>query len=86
MSSHPTPQAKGLSGMMEQFLKDFFDTHEGVVPVSGLYHTVMAEIEKPLLSMTLQNSQGNQKKAAQILGINRNTLRRKLTELNIETK
>jgi two-component system nitrogen regulation response regulator GlnG len=46
----------------------------------------MQEVERPLLKTTLKAVMGNQKKAAEILGINRNTLRKKLTELNIDVR
>ena len=46
----------------------------------------MQEVERPLLQATLKAVLGNQKKAAEILGINRNTLRKKLTELDIDLR
>jgi two-component system nitrogen regulation response regulator GlnG len=53
----------------------------------GLYHSVIADMEKPLIEKTLQETFGNQLKAAQVLGINRNTLRNKIRKLGskIET-
>jgi two-component system nitrogen regulation response regulator GlnG len=75
---------RGLGGLVEQFMDQYFAAHEGVLPAGGLYNRVLNEVERPLLKCTLQLVHGNQKKAAQILGINRNTLRKKLTELNID--
>lgn len=50
-----------------------------------LYDMVVRLVEKPLIKMILQETQGNQTKAAALLGINRNTLRRKIQELNIKS-
>lgn len=75
---------RGLAGMVEAFLDNYFTAHEGILPTAGLYNRIIQEIERPLLQMTLKQVQGNQKKAALILGINRNTLRKKLTDLNID--
>ena len=47
---------------------------------SGVYEMVLHEMEKPLLTVVMEQAGGNQTLAAEILGINRNTLRRKLTE------
>jgi two-component system nitrogen regulation response regulator GlnG len=76
----------GLSGAVESFLKNYFAAHNGDLPTTGLYERVMQEVERPLLKTTLKAVMGNQKKAAEILGINRNTLRKKLTELGIDVR
>ncbi len=75
---------KGLGGLIEQFMNQYFAAHGEMLPSVGLYDRVLNEVERPLLKCTLQLVHGNQKKAALILGINRNTLRKKLTELNID--
>ncbi len=54
------------------------------VPSGTLYHAALAEFEKPLLEYALRETEGNQVRAAQLLGINRNTLRKKIGELGIE--
>ena len=54
------------------------------LPSSGLYERVLREVERPLLGITLEATRGNQIKAAELLGINRNTLRKKIRELDIE--
>ena len=54
------------------------------LPVNGLYDEVRQEFEKPLITMTLAATRGNQIKASEILGLNRNTLRKKIRELDIE--
>ncbi|MBW8308686.1 MAG: hypothetical protein K0M45_03455 [Candidatus Paracaedibacteraceae bacterium] len=76
--------ARGLSGMVETFIDNYFKAHEGLTPTSGLYDRVIQEVERPLLKATLKSVRGNQKKAAEILGINRNTLRKRLTDLQID--
>jgi len=50
----------------------------------GFYHSVIAATEKPLIEKTLERTYGNQIKAAELLGINRNTLRSKIKKLGIE--
>jgi two-component system nitrogen regulation response regulator GlnG len=52
----------------------------------GLYDLVISQVEKPLIELTLENASGNQLKAAEVLGINRNTLRKKIAALKIQTK
>lgn len=77
-------QQRGLGAMVEGFLTAYFSAHEGLLPGNGLYERVMQEVERPLLRATLQLVNGNQKKAALILGMNRNTLRKKLSDLQID--
>lgn len=77
-------EQKGLGCIVEEFITNYFLAHEGLCPSSGLYDRVIQEVEKPLLSATLRSVKGNQKKAAEILGMNRNTLRKKLADLNID--
>ena len=80
------PPKAGLSGAVESFLKTYFAAHDGGLATTGLYDRVMHEVERPLLQATLKAVMGNQKKAAEILGINRNTLRKKLTQLDIDLR
>ena len=54
------------------------------MPAAGLYDRVLREVERPLILLTLSATRGNQIKAAQLLGLNRNTLRKKIRELDIE--
>ena len=66
-------------------LKLYFAAHGvGALPPAGLYDRILPLFERPLLEMTLQATGGNQLKAAHVLGINRNTLRKKITELQID--
>ncbi|MFX0540310.1 response regulator [Roseovarius sp. S4756] len=62
----------------------YFDLHGEELPPAGLYARVLREIEAPLLRIALDAVGGNQAKCADLLGINRNTLRKKMTELDIE--
>lgn len=77
---------KSLGGTVHRLLEGYFRQHEGDLPVGGLYKTVLSEIERPLILLTLEAVQGNQKKASEILGINRNTLRKKIQLLHIKSK
>jgi two-component system nitrogen regulation response regulator GlnG len=77
-------QNEGLSTAVERHLKDYFAAHKDGVPAAGLYDRVLREIERPLISLSLSATRGNQIKAAQLLGLNRNTLRKKIRELDIQ--
>ncbi|MDP6560879.1 MAG: helix-turn-helix domain-containing protein, partial [Candidatus Binatia bacterium] len=56
------------------------------VDVENLYSLVIERVERPLIELTLRATRGNQIRAAHMLGINRNTLRKKITELHINIK
>jgi two-component system, NtrC family, nitrogen regulation response regulator GlnG len=79
-----TPANEGLGGAAERHLRDYFAAHKGGLPPSGLYDRVLREVEKPLILLTLGATRGNQLKAAQPLGLNRNTLRKKIRDLEID--
>jgi two-component system nitrogen regulation response regulator GlnG len=81
--SKPEQTAAGLSASVEQHLRDYFAAHERELPASGLYSRVLQEIERPLLAITLDECSGNQLRAAALLGLNRNTLRKKIRELGL---
>jgi len=74
---------ESLSDAVEGHLKGFFAAHDGSLPAGGLYDRILRELERPLIALTLEATRGNQLKAAQVLGINRNTLRKKMRELGI---
>jgi two-component system nitrogen regulation response regulator GlnG len=76
-------EKEGLSKTVEQKLAPYFSAHDGALPAAGLYQRVLREVERPLITLTLQATHGNQIKAAEILGLNRNTLRKKIRDLNI---
>lgn len=85
-SSSGAPGANGetsLSDAVEQHLRRYFESHNGEMPSNGLYGRILREVERPLLSLTLAATNGNQLKAADVLGLNRNTLRKKVRELEI---
>jgi two-component system nitrogen regulation response regulator GlnG len=74
----------GLAGSMELHLARYFASFGRDLPPDGLYERLLAEIEPPLLRIALAAAKGNQIRAARLLGINRNTLRKKLTERDID--
>src|SRR5216683_2735879 len=78
-----SPGGEGLSAAVERHITDYFAAHRGTTPASGLYDRVLREIERPLIVATLGATRGNQIKAAHLLGLNRNTLRKKIRELDI---
>ena len=65
-------------------LKEYFKDLDGEEPCAGMYDMVINCVEKPLLEMVLEHVGGNQTRAAEMLGINRNTLRKKMLEHGIE--
>ncbi|MGH6968232.1 MAG: sigma 54-interacting transcriptional regulator, partial [Stellaceae bacterium] len=75
---------EGLGTAAERHLRDYFNAHKGGLPPAGLYDRVLREIERPLIQLTLGATRGNQLRAAQLLGLNRNTLRKKIRELEID--
>ena len=75
-----------LSASVEKNLSHYFDLHKSSYPPPGLYNRVIHEVERPLILKTLAITKGNQIKAADLLGINRNTLRKKINYLDIQYK
>jgi len=72
-----------LSSAVERHLAAYFGAHQDGLPAAGLYDRVLREIERPLVTLSLTATRGNQIKAAELLGLNRNTLRKKIRELDI---
>lgn len=70
----------------EMCLKQYFASLQGMAPAPNLYQRVIAEVERPLIDMVLRYARGNQLRAADILGLNRNTLRKKIRDLDINIK
>ncbi|MDA8224322.1 MAG: Fis family transcriptional regulator [Betaproteobacteria bacterium] len=64
---------------LDTFLKDL----DGEVP-SGVYDMVLSCVERPLIEKILHYAEGNQTRAAEYLGINRNTLRKKMAQYNLQ--
>jgi two-component system nitrogen regulation response regulator GlnG len=79
----PLAEDATLSHSIEHHLSVLFKTHGDQLPPPGLYHRVLREIEYPLISAALAATRGNQIKAAELLGLNRNTLRKKVRDLDI---
>ncbi len=75
---------EGLSDAVERHLASYFASFGDALPPPGLYHRILREIEHPLLSVTLAATRGNQIRAADLLGVNRNTLRKKIRDLEIQ--
>ncbi len=76
-------EGERLSASVARHLKRYFDLHGGQLPPPGVYQRILREIEVPLIEITLDATAGNQAKCADLLGINRNTLRKKITDLDI---
>jgi two-component system nitrogen regulation response regulator GlnG len=74
---------EGLSDAVERHINEYFVAHKGTMPAAGLYDRILREIERPLIVATLVATRGNQIKAAYVLGLNCNTLRKKIRELDI---
>ena len=75
-----------LEGAVEQYLQHYFTQFEDGMPPPGLYQRILAKVEVPLLISALAATHGNQIKAAELLGLNRNTLRKKLREYGIDLR
>ena len=72
-----------LSASVARHLKRYFDLHGGQLPPAGVYERILREVEAPLIEIALDATAGNQARCADLLGINRNTLRKKITDLDI---
>jgi two-component system nitrogen regulation response regulator GlnG len=75
--------AEPLARAVERHIKQFLAAHRDGMAPSDIYDRVLAEVERPLIQMTLAATRGNQIKAAAMLGLNRNTLRKKIRDLEI---
>jgi two-component system nitrogen regulation response regulator GlnG len=73
-----------LSAAVERHLAIYFSGFNSDLPPAGLYHRILREIEGPLLTAALTATRGNQIRAADLLGVNRNTLRKKIRDLDIQ--
>ena len=72
-----------LSAAVERYLSSYFCSFDKGLPPPGLYHRILREVEYPLIAATLAATRGNQIRAAEVLGVNRNTLRKKIRDLEI---
>lgn len=76
-------EGEKLSASVARHLQRYFDLHGGALPPPGVYARILREFEAPLLEIALEATAGNQAKCADLLGMNRNTLRKKITDLEI---
>jgi Fis family transcriptional regulator len=72
-----------LASTVRKVMRQYFKDLEGE-KCSGIYEMVVAAVEKPMLEVVMNQAQGNQTRAAQLLGLNRNTLRKKLKQHGFE--
>ena len=77
------PEESSLSLSVEHHLARIFREFGDQLPPPGLYHRILREVEYPLISVALAATRGNQIKAAELLGLNRNTLRKKVRDLDV---
>jgi two-component system nitrogen regulation response regulator GlnG len=90
-ADEPPPQSataaaaapEALAQAVERHIRQFLAAHADGLTPSDIYDRVIAEVERPLIQMTLSATRGNQIKAAAMLGLNRNTLRKKIRDLDI---
>jgi two-component system nitrogen regulation response regulator GlnG len=75
-----------LADLVERKLSAYFADQPEGLPPAGLYDRVLEEVERPLIRLTLSATRGNQVRAAEILGLNRNTLRKKIHDLGVEIR
>ena len=73
-----------LASDVDKHLRRYFDLHGSQLPPNGVYQRILKEVELPLIIIALDATGGNQAKCANLLGINRNTLRKKISELDIQ--
>ncbi len=80
-------QSVSLEKLVKSKLEVLFaQQKEAQVELNGLYNVVLEQVEKPLLELALRAYNGNQVKTAQMLGINRNTLKKKIDNYKIRVK
>lgn len=80
----PRGEVETLTASVERHLADYFARFRGELPPPGLYHRILRDVEGPLIGAALAATRGNQIKAAELLGLNRNTLRKKIRDLDIQ--
>jgi len=83
-SAEARADEESLSDAIERHLRTYFSAHRDGLPAAGLYGRILHEMERPLIGLSLEATRGNQVQAASLLGLNRNTLRKKIRELDID--
>ncbi len=81
--AHGGGSPEPLALAVERHIRQFLAASRDGMPMRDIYDQVIAEVERPLIQMTLSATRGNQIKAASMLGLNRNTLRKKIRDLDI---
>jgi two-component system nitrogen regulation response regulator GlnG len=82
--SRRMPEFKNeLNGTVAIHVQKYFNLHDGQLPPKGVYQHILKQVEVPLIEIALAATGGNQAKCAELLGINRNTLRKKIKDLDI---
>ncbi len=84
LNSEIEDKAFQLSDSIYFHIKKYFQNHGTSLPAPGLYDRLIRELEIPLINITLDATKGNQIKASKLLGLNRNTLRKKIKDLSIK--
>jgi Fis family transcriptional regulator len=77
------PRDNELSSTVRKVMRQYFRDLDGE-KCTGIYDMVVAAVEKPMLEVVMFQAQGNQTRAAEMLGVNRNTLRKKLQQHGID--
>ncbi len=77
---------EGLGAVVEKYLRRFYADAAEAAEQTGVYESVIAEVERRLIAVTLDVANGNRLKTAKILGLNRNTLLKKMRKLNLDDK
>jgi two-component system nitrogen regulation response regulator GlnG len=77
------PDDLSVGQAVEHYLQRYFASFGKDLPPAGLYQRILAEVEYPLVLASMTATRGNQIKAAELLGLNRNTLRKKIRDLGV---
>lgn len=90
LAAHPLPGPMAtdsdigtLAESVSRHVRRYFELHGAELPHPGVYQRILREVEAPLINIALEYTGGNQARCAELLGINRNTLRKKTNELDI---
>lgn len=76
-------KANGLSANVREAMEQYFEDLDGQSP-GDLYELVISQVEKPLFEIVMENTRGNVSQAAQLLGLNRGTLRNRLKKYDLD--
>ncbi|MDP3897621.1 MAG: sigma 54-interacting transcriptional regulator, partial [Mesorhizobium sp.] len=82
-SSTSLPDDISIGQAVEHYLQRYFSGFGEDLPPAGLYQRILSEVEHPLVLAAMTATRGNQIRAAELLGLNRNTLRKKIRELGV---